>query len=173
MQRHIAQAARAAAIGKGHVVQRDAPSAKIQINGVIRVWQRVGFGQRFDGVLDLSDIRIHAHQGKTDPARHLRKPQTDRAGDCDITRRCRALLPQVKRDPDQQNGQHARQRHQPKAEARRHPAEAEGIQTKLLHRVSGGAVLVIGMGEQLNGFDVRDRVHHLPRHHRPRSGAQF
>ena len=57
----------------------------------------------------------------------------------------------------QQHRQKPRNRHQPEPERDADPPEIEARIQKLAHRPQGGAVLVIGMGEELDGFDVGDR----------------
>ena len=122
-----------------------------------------------DTVFDFADVRIDRHQGETDPAGHLRDTDRNRTCGNDIALTCGTLRPEDQGTTDQQHRQDPRQSHQSDAKHGRQLAEMQRGIAEPLHRAQRGAILVIGMGEQLDRLDVGDRVDDLARYHRTRA----
>ncbi|MPL60848.1 hypothetical protein SDC9_06410 [bioreactor metagenome] len=172
-QGDVIEPARLPAIGEGDVVEGDLAAHAVQRERAGGVGQLMCRGQGAHAVLDLADIAPHRHQRLRHPARHLRDADGDGAGRGDVAGRRGALLPHQDRAADEQNGQ------QPREGDLRQPipgagdSEIAGPVAEGLHRAKRGAVLVLGMGEQLHRLDVGDGVDDLPGDHRPRRGPRL
>ena len=128
----------------------------------------MGRGQGPDAVLDLPDIRVDRQKREGDEARHMREPGGDQRSRRDVPGRCHPVCREPDRAPDHHHRQSSRQRHQKRPEKRRKPAKPDCAVPVLRKRAERLLVLVIGVGEELHGRDVGDRIHDLPGHHRPR-----
>ena len=129
----------------------------------------MGRGQGVHPVLNLANIGIHPHQGKTDPARHLRNAQRHGSGRRNIARGSTALGRIVNRKAYHRDWQHPGQRHQPEPECGRYDAEIQRLAPIHIHRPDRRLVLERIMGEQFDGAHVTDRINNRARDLRPRT----
>ena len=157
-----AAAPRATTVRKPDIAEDDLARLRIENHGVLGIRQTVWRGQRSHAVLDLADIGVDRHQRVTDPPSHLRNPDRDRTGSGDIPRRGLTQCPEVKRATNQQNRQNTGQRHQAKPEPGGDDAVGQHLFPEGPHSVERGALLVVGMGKELDRLDVADRVNDLP-----------
>ena len=103
----------------------------------------------------------------------MRDPQADSAGGGNFAGRRNALRPKPQRRANQKQRQDAGDHHQLEPEARRNKPEGQRPVAIAIHRANGCLILVIGMGEKLDRFDIGDRIDNLPSYPRPRGGAAF
>ena len=161
-----------AAIGKADIIIFDTIPAQ-QRHSARTIHQTVRWGQGVHPVLDLANIGIHPHQGKTDPTRHLRNTQRHGSGRRYIARGGAALGRIVNRKAYHRDRQYPRQRHQPKSERGRHNAEIQRFAAVDIHRPDGGFILERIMGEQFDGAHVADRINHRAGDLRPGPGPRL
>ncbi len=157
----VGNAARLAAIAKAHPLETHLAARHHQRRRAVCIGQAMGRGQGLDAVLDLAQMAVDLHQGKADPAGHLRQPDRDGAGGHDIAGAGLTQRPQPGGAKDQRGRQHPCQRHQGKAEPGRKRAPVPGLFARMFNGLMRGRVLVRVMGEQLDRLDVGHGIDQL------------
>ena len=120
--------------------------------------------QGLDTIFDLAEIGIKRHQRIAYPSGHLRQAQRNRPSSGNIPSTNAAGIPKPQATAHHHHWQNASQRIETKSKPSRYVTIVNRAVPKTAHRLKRGTIFMIGMGEQLDGFDIGDSINNLTSH---------